>query len=79
MKLSPKQQEVIDFARSNSNEITKKQAVELLSHYYYTNAGHYVGEILSRLVKTNHLRRMAPGKFKLSSGSVEIKNQTKLF
>lgn len=79
MKLSSKQQEVINYARNNGNEITKKEAVQLLAHYYYTNADHYVGEILSRLVKTNHLRRLSPGKFKLSSGSVEIKNQINLF
>lgn len=65
MKLGDKQTVLVKFAMSNGNAITKKQAVELLEKYYYYNAGHYVGEILSRLVKSKCLKRVKPGVFEL--------------
>lgn len=85
MKLGDKQAAIVKFAISNGNTVTKKQAVELLERYYYSNAGHYVGEILSRLVKSKCLKRVKPGVFELLTtvpigGTVtNDKDQIKLF
>lgn len=79
------QKEIIDFARNNGNEITKKQAVDLIGGAYYCNASKHVGDVLSRMVKANFLIRIKPGEFKVGSGtkykpnSPVGKNQIDLF
>lgn len=80
MKLSEKQQKIIDYARENGMQITKQKAVELIGNGYFANADKYVGEILSRMVKMRWLIRVKPGLFKIGNGysTITIKNQTSL-
>ena len=68
MKLSKKQKIVIDYARQNGGEITKKQAMKLINTSY-CNGQKYVGEVLSRMVKAGLLVRVSPGFFRLGKGS----------
>jgi len=67
MKPSPKQKQILDFALKNNNQITKKQAIELIGHYYFLNAQKYVGEVLSRMVKSKLLKRVKNGLFEIST------------
>lgn len=81
MYLSEKQRKIVDFAISNNNEVTKKDAMSLINTHYH-NGDKHVGECLSRMVKSGILIRIKPGNFKLGSRikpTLEIKNQQKLF
>jgi len=83
MKLSVKQQKIINFInKSQDKQITKKQAIELVDDYYY-NASKYVGEILSNMVKSGTLERIKNGVFKIGKGKGQkifiVENQNKLF
>lgn len=63
MTLNERQKSIIKFAQGNAGKITKKQANELIAHTYYHNGEKYVGEILSRLVKRQILRREKIGHY----------------
>lgn len=83
MKLSEKQKTIIDLIRLNG-QVTKKEVVESIGKYYYHNAEHYVGEILSNMVKKRYIKRIRNGVFELGSQpnqltGIENKDQTKLF
>lgn len=83
MNLPSKQQAILDNVRQNGS-ITSKRANEMLAGYYYRNGEKYVGEILSRMVKSGKLVRIKPGLFELGSGrsaqsDILIKNQNSLF
>jgi len=83
MKLSVKQQKIINFInKSEDKQITKKQAIELVDDYYY-NASKYVGEILSSMVKSGSLERIKNSVFKIGKGKSQkvfvVENQNKLF
>jgi hypothetical protein len=56
---------ITDFARQNDGNISKKQAVELLDRYYYSNGAFYIGNSLSKMVKSGILERLKRGHFKL--------------
>lgn len=45
----------------NGGVITKSEAVAAIGHLYYCNAGHHVGEVLSRLVKAGRMKRTLRG------------------
>ncbi len=82
MKLSEKQQIIIDYIRKHG-AITKKQAIPLIDTYYMNSAFH-VGNILSNMVKRGYIKRIKNGVFELGGKShsipnIEPKNQTKLF
>ena len=83
MKLTIKQQKVVDFIRKSSdNQITKKQAVELIDDHY-CNGSKHVGEVLSRMVKSGTLKRIKNGVFTLGNGkgpkTFIVQNQNSLF
>ncbi|CDS93422.1 hypothetical protein BN1088_1431498 [Sphingobacterium sp. PM2-P1-29] len=65
-KATKHQQTIIQFARSNDNKITKKQACELIPFYH--NTAKHVGDILSRMVKNKMLIRVKNGSFELNLG-----------
>jgi hypothetical protein len=69
--------EVIEFARSNNNQTAKKQACYLIPYYYNTQK--HVGDNLTRMVKSNMLKRMKNGLYELSNGQKEIVNQSQMF
>lgn len=80
MALTEHQKTIISFCNKNNGTITKKQACDLIR--YYCNTEKHVGDILSRMVKSNLLKRLKPGIFELSSGlkqEIKIENQTELF
>jgi hypothetical protein len=58
------QKAIIEFARQNDG-ITKKQAVELLDKYYYSNGAFHIGNSLSAMVNSGILQRVKRGEFKL--------------
>lgn len=68
MKLNHRQKAIIQFAIANNNQITKKQAVDLIGGSYYHNGAKYVGEILSRLVGSQALKRIKPGLYEVLTG-----------
>lgn len=83
MKLTVKQQKVVNFInRSEDKQITKKQAVELIDDHY-CNGDKHVGEVLSRMVKSGTLERVKNGVFKIGSGKSKkvfiVENQNDLF
>jgi hypothetical protein len=79
MKRTPKQQRILDYIQEHG-EITKKKATELLDQYYFYNAGHYVQEILSRMVKSKIIERKRRGVYQLRTHYLkESENQTNLF
>lgn len=62
------------------DQITKKECVEKYKGWYYANAQKYVGEALSRLVKSGKLIRVKPGVFALKNKVVQTPAiQTQLF
>lgn len=63
MTLNERQKAIILFAQGNGGKISKKQAVDLIGNSYYHNGAHYVGEILTRLVKRQVLRREKIGHY----------------
>lgn len=73
-KLSQKQKQILYFAINNENRITKKQAVELVGHYYFRNAPKYVGDVLSRMVKTHLLNRIKNGLFEINTNRQQTIN-----
>lgn len=64
---SENQKIILRFAIKNNNQITKKQAVELMGHNYYHNGEKYVGEVLSRMVKSQLLKRIKNGLFEIQT------------
>jgi hypothetical protein len=66
MKPSEKQKQILDFALKNDNKITKKEAIDLIGHNYFLNAQKYVGEVLTRMVKSHLLKRIKNGQFEIS-------------
>lgn len=65
--ISEKQRTILDFAIKNNNKITKKQAIEILGNCYYCNAQKHVGDILSRMVKSQLLKRIKNGFFEIKT------------
>lgn len=80
MNLPSKQQAILDKCRQDG-QITSQTAYQLLAAYYYHNHEKYIGEILSRMVKSGKLMRVKPGLFQLGKGKADvvIKNQGGLF
>lgn len=72
--MTDKQRKIVEFARQNNNQITKKQACELIPFYHNTQK--HVGDILTRMVRSNMLKRIKNGLYELSSGQKEAKQQT---
>ena len=75
--MTQNQKMIVEFARSNNNQITKKQACDLIPFYHNTQK--HVGYILTRMVKSNMLKRIKIGLYELSNGQKEIINQSQLF
>jgi len=72
--LSEKQHKIICYLRQHNN-INLDTAVELIGYGIYCNEKKYVGAILARMVKQNHLVRIKPGVFELpNSGNVKLNN-----
>lgn len=71
------QRKIIELARTNNNQITKKQACDLIPFYHNTQK--HVGDILTRMVKSNMLKRLKNGLYELSNGQKEIANQSQMF
>lgn len=75
--MKDKQIKIVEFARLNNNQITKKQACALIPFYHNTQK--HVGDILTRMVRSNMLKRIKNGLYELSSGQKEIVNQSQMF
>jgi len=69
MALTDNQKKIVIYAKEHNNTITKKEACKLIP--YYCNTSKHVGDVLSRMVKSNLLRRVKNGVFEVSTG---IKN-----
>lgn len=80
MNLPSKQQALLDRCRQDG-QITSQTAYEMLSAYYYHNHEKYIGEILSRMVKSGKFIRVKPRLFQLGIGKANtaITNQGALF
>lgn len=69
MPLSPKQRVIIDAIQQNG-QITKKEAVRVTLGAglgNYANTSKYVGETLSRMVKTRMIKRVSRGVYEIGS------------
>lgn len=80
MALTENQKTVLNLCHVNGGSVTKKQVCEVIR--FYCNTEKHVGDILSRMVKSNLLKRVKPGVFETSSGikqELNIENQTELF
>lgn len=83
MKLSEKQQAIVNLLRLKGR-VTTKDFNELLEKYYYHNHAHYISEILTNMVKKRYIKRVSKGVYELGSFSNSIpgikdENQTNLF
>ena len=65
--ISDKQKMILEFCSKNDNQITKIQAVHLIGNCYFLNAPKYVGEVLSRMVKSKLLKRIKNGLFEVQN------------
>lgn len=74
--MTENQRKIVEFARSNNNQITKKQACDLIPFYHNTQK--HVSDVLTRMVKSNMLKRIKNGLYDLSIGQKDVTNQTKL-
>jgi len=70
--ISPKMKEILRLFHKDQ-ELTKAVIVQNCGLEYYHNAEKYIGETLSRMVKSGLLERVKPGVFKL--GKPEAKNR----
>ncbi|MCQ4139206.1 type IV toxin-antitoxin system AbiEi family antitoxin domain-containing protein [Chryseobacterium sp. EO14] len=79
--MTDKQKVIFEFVKDNGS-ITKKTAIEKIGNNYFLNADKYVGEVLSRMVKSGLLKRVKKGVFTLgervNKNSIP-ENQLKLF
>lgn len=60
--MTDKQKQVFEYVRKNG-KITNDQADKLIGGTYYYNSRKYVGEILSRMVKSRLLKRVKKGTY----------------
>ena len=65
--ISEKQKAILDFAFKNDSKITKQQAVDLIGSCYYHNAKKHVGDVLSRMVNSQLLKRVKNGEFEINT------------
>lgn len=82
--MTDKQKAIIKTALENGGQVTKKQVVENFGHWYYANSSFHIGNLLSRMVKTELLVRIKPGVFNLGKGTKQkpatiLENQITLF
>lgn len=80
LHLTENQKTVIRIANDNGGVVTKKQVCEVIRYYYNTEK--HVGDILSRMVKKNILKRIKPGVFEISTGNKQEEpnpNQISIF
>jgi predicted transcriptional regulator of viral defense system len=61
--MTPAQKKLVTLAQRQDGCLTKKQADEEIGAKYYCNAEKHVGDVLSRMVNSGILLRLAPGKF----------------
>lgn len=73
--MTNKQRTILTFARDHGRTITLEQSIELIGKYYYANERKHVGVVLSRLVKSGHLRREKPGTFWLVRMDRQTQNE----
>lgn len=79
MALTDHQKTIMNYAREHNDTITKQEACKLIPYYY--NTSKHVGDVLSRMVKANLLKRIKNGVFVISSGvkqDIKIENQLEL-
>lgn len=70
--------------QSNGGTATKAQVVAALGGNYYCHGDKHVGDRLSRMVKSNLLKRIKPGVFEIGSSKKSnpltiVEGQTQLF
>ena len=65
--MTEKQIQLLNFAKGNGGEISKKEAVAVIGQSYYCNAGKHTGEVLSRMVKARLLVRVKIGFYRIGS------------
>lgn len=81
---------IVKMAKAQNNEFKTGDAVNVLKHFYYYNAGHYVQQILKRMCDDGCIVRVKKGhyilvrsSFKTGSRGIKSepinKNQTNLF
>jgi len=63
--ISEKQKMILEFASKNNNQITKIQAVQLIGNCYFVNGSKHTGEVLSRMVKSQLLKRLKNGLYEI--------------
>lgn len=73
-RLSKHQRTLIQFAKENGNNITKRQACQLIPFYHNTQK--HVGDILSRMVKSKMLVRVKNGVYELNTGTASQGQQS---
>ena len=82
--MTPEQKEIMAVMQANGGKATKAQLVAALGGNYYCNGDKHVGDRLSRMVKSNLLKRVKPGVFDIGTGkknkpSTIAEGQTELF
>ena len=65
--ISEKQKIILDFAIKHNNQVSSKDALFIIGHNYFLNAPKYVGEFLSRMVKSKLLKRIKKGLFEVQN------------
>jgi predicted transcriptional regulator of viral defense system len=63
--ISEKQKMILDFAVRNNNQISKIQAVQVIGNCYFINGSKHTGEVLSRMVKSQLLKRVKNGLYEV--------------
>ena len=56
---------LLDFAIRNNNQISKIQAVQVIGNCYFINGAKHTGEVLSRMVKSQLLKRIKNGLYEI--------------
>jgi predicted transcriptional regulator len=78
--MTSKQREVLNYLLK-VGEATKEEIYENVSFGYYYNHGKHLGELLSRMVKSNLITRVRRGKYKAGANRLQggAENQINLF
>lgn len=77
--MTHKQKAIIQFIALRGGEAKKSEIVEAYKHWYYHNSAKYIGEILSRLVKSKKIRRLRKGVYAFSPPVESLSSAANLF
>lgn len=76
-----RQKHILNFVREKG-EVKRSEIIDRFDYWYHHNSGHYISEILFRMINNGKLTKVKRGVYTLGSGvkpELVNENQTNLF